>query len=167
MRCLILVAACLVTSASLAKDFYSEGCRDVFTVTNEILAGTPRCDPLAGELPVSAAAAIRIAAKYHSRMMPKGRTTWHVYELGGATLVRAENERWYWIVQFRGLFDFDPHIERRDGELPSGGYSYPGPKTTYNRYPVLMTGQLAPHRPRDPKLPAAIRPVSDNTGNDG
>jgi hypothetical protein len=161
MRCLLLAFTCLACSALLADDFYPEGSDDVFNVTNEILAATPECDPLTDDLPVSATTAIRIAAEYHNKIIPKGRTTWYVFNLAGATLVRSEDNRWYWVVQYRG--HFDPHFEpRADGKLV-GGYSFHGPKITHNRYPVLMNGKLAPHHPRRPKLPTAITPTSDES----
>jgi len=161
MRNLFFFAAYVACSISFADDFHPEGSEDVFTVTQEILAETPKCDPLTGEMPVSAAAAIRVAAEYHNKTIPNGRTTWYVFELAGATLVRAEDDRWYWVVQYRGLFD--PRLEpRADGKL-AGGYSFTGPKRTHNRYPVLMNGKLAPHHPVRAELPTAIRPVSNET----
>lgn len=72
MRCLLFSATYVAYSVSLADDFHPEGSDDVFTVTKEILADTPKCDPLAVEMPISVATAIRVAAEYHNKTIPNG-----------------------------------------------------------------------------------------------
>jgi hypothetical protein len=156
MRFSILVAFVSCFTALLrADDFFPEGADVVFSVTPEILAQTPAWNPLTGQAPVSAADAIRIAAEYHKKIIPSGRTQWYVFDLAGASLVRSDNDRWYWVVQYRAHFDPEKQPSE-DGKLGSG---WIGPKITHNRYPVLFDGKLAPSRPRRPELPAAIRPA--------
>lgn len=153
---LVVFVSCF-TGLLRADDFYPEGSDVVFSITPEILAQTPAWNPLAGQAPVSAADAIRIAAAYHKKIIPSGRTEWYVFDLAGAVLVRSDNDRWYWVVQYRAHFD---PIKRpsKDGMVASG---WIGPKITHNRYPVLFNGELAPSRLRKPKLPAAIRPAEE------
>jgi hypothetical protein len=159
MRLLILGIVAVCHNALLrADDFYPEGSDVVFSVTPEILAQTPAWNPLAGQTPVSAADAIRIAAEYHKKIIPSGRTQWYVFDLAGASLVRSDNDRWYWVVQYRAYFDPEKHPSE-DGKV---GRGWIGPKITHNRYPVLFDGKLAPSRPRRPKMPAAIRPADNN-----
>ncbi|WP_430452249.1 hypothetical protein [Rhodopirellula europaea] len=164
MRFLILVAFLAIANTVLqADDYCPEGSGDVFTVTPEILATTPAWNPLSDEVPVSAATAIRVAATYHNKIIPTGRTEWYVFELAGATLVRSENDRWYWVVQYNARFDPDVKPSK-DGKLVGG---WIGPTISHNRYPVLLNGKLAPSHPRRPELPAAIRPVDEVTPRDG
>ncbi|WDQ15182.1 hypothetical protein [Rhodopirellula sp. P2] len=161
-RQFIAIAFALWLSIVLqADEFHVNGTGDVFTVTAETLAKTPQWDPLVSECPVSVASAIKVAREYHDKAIPEGRTTFHAWQLAGATLVRHEGGHWYWIVQYRGLFDpqFAPS---KDGSL-TGGYTYKGEKTRYNRYPVLLDGRLAPVRLARPPLPAAIKEVKDVT----
>lgn len=151
---LVVIALCL-TSLLRADEFYPEGSDVVFSITPEVLAQTPAWNPLAGPAPVSAADAIRIAAAYHKKIIPSGRTDWYVFDLAGAILVRADNDRWYWVVQYRAHFD----PIRRPSEKGTVSSGWIGPKIAHNRYPVLFNGELAPSRPRKPALPAAISPA--------
>ncbi|MCC9656749.1 hypothetical protein [Rhodopirellula halodulae] len=158
MRYLILVAILAIANTVLQADNYCpEGSDDVFTVTPEILATTPAWNPLSDEVPVSAANAIRVAATYHNKIIPTGRTEWYVFELAGATLVRSENDRWYWVVQYNA--HFDPDVKPpKDGKLVGG---WIGPAISHNRYPVLLNGKLAPSHRRRSSSNFAKNCVSD------
>ncbi|MEM9368151.1 MAG: hypothetical protein AAGD07_19320 [Planctomycetota bacterium] len=155
-RRFITFVCCCCCSYAFSDEFRPAGVNEVFTVTAEVLATTPAYDPLAGPIPVSASTAIRVAAKYHKAQFPGGRSDWYLFELSGATLVRGEHERWYWIVQYRGIFD--PRMPGDPSRRRPGGYASI-PTVVHNRYPVLMTGKLAPRRLRLPRLPAAVTPA--------
>lgn len=153
MRPTITCLLVLLTSSSLqAKQFRPVGSELVFSVTEETLESTPAWKPGAGPIPVSAADAIQIASNFQKRIAPDGRTDTFVFDLAGATLIRSDNDRWYWVVQYRVHFDPVPTPNRI-------GHGWVGPMPKHSRYPVLMNGKLAPHKPIAGKMPAAIQPV--------
>lgn len=139
-------------SSLQAKEFWPVDAKTVFSVTKETLEATPAWNPGAGPIPVSAADAIQIASDFHKRIAPEGRTDSFVFDLAGATLVRSEDDRWYWVVQYRVHFDPLPTPNRV-------GNGWVGPMPKHSRYPVLMNGELAPHKPISAKLPEAVQPV--------
>ncbi|WP_147871142.1 hypothetical protein [Stieleria maiorica] len=149
--CLALLLRC-VCAAEFRVD------RDVFVVKPSILEKTPKWDPSTEDIPLNAAQAMKLGCAYHdSREI--GLFKW---ELSGCTLVREQNRRWYWVVQFRGKFAPSEMMPKMRN--PPIAISYGGPKTLYHRVPVLMNGKLAPRNAGtiDPdRLPAAVRKTED------
>ncbi|MEO9591038.1 hypothetical protein [Rhodopirellula bahusiensis] len=150
----------MLCSSLDAKEFRPVDAKVVFSVTEETLETMPAWTPGSGQLPVSAADAIQIAAAFHKRIAPHGRNDTFVFDLAGATLVRAEKDRWYWVVQYR--VHYDP-VAKRNGI--GGGWVGPMPKQSL--YPVLLNGKLAPHQPISRKMPAAIQPANESGGSEG
>ena len=162
MKTLVFLAlsliACNQTSAA-DHVFTPTGANHRFVVDAALLAKTPRWNPLSEECPVTAAQAIKIAARYHEQIMPNGRSESRTFLLTGAALVACDHDRWFWVVQYEGAFN--PNWPDRRPDDPSGAWI---PVLT-NRYPVLLSGKMPPRTTTGNTLPAAIRQYDGRTDN--
>jgi hypothetical protein len=121
---------------SIAADvFRPRGTVQYFAVDAAVLTNSPKWNPDDDKIQLTATNAIRAATKYHDSLRFTGFSRLHRWSFHRATLMSAGDDRWYWIVTFRG--PYDPTLFKGPG-----GYSYPGARTLYNHYPILMTGGM-------------------------
>ncbi|WP_231753462.1 hypothetical protein [Rosistilla carotiformis] len=136
---IFLIAGLLQAHAS-ADEFEVFGTPTVFTVTPEILARTPTWNAGEEPIPCGIVQAIKVAKTRHEKTVFKGFGDLHAWAFHRAILVSEDENRFYWLVTYKG--PYDPSLFRGPG-----GYSYPDARTRYIHYPVLMNGQLAPELP--------------------
>ncbi|WP_037248944.1 hypothetical protein [Rhodopirellula baltica] len=139
----------LPSTSGVADEFEVYGTPAVFTVTSEILAKTPEWKIGEGPIPCGIGTAIQVAKERHDKTEFGGFGELHAWSYHRAVLVSADDNRFYWLVTYKG--PYDPSLFNGPG-----GYSYPGARTRYIHYPVLMSGELAPERARNDK-PAEYR----------
>ena len=134
------VLALLTMNNVSAQEFYIKGTELSINLDAQSVASTTSWNPCVGTIPVDAGSAIKSASDFHNSMKFDESVkllSWNVHRV---ILVPAENDHWYWIVTFRGTFSL-----KSDGAVQNtklGGYSYSGPKTLYNHYPVLFDGKV-------------------------
>ncbi|TWT94566.1 hypothetical protein [Stieleria varia] len=145
----------LLYGNAVAQEFEVSGTDDVFVINPSILQATPKWDPEFTDIPVGAARAIKIAREYHDNQEFTGFSALFKWEVSGCALVREDDQRWYWIVQFRGQFAPEEMLAKKG--IHAGGGSFPGPKTIFHRIPVLLTGKLTPTK--IDFLPPAVKRV--------
>ncbi|PHQ36629.1 hypothetical protein [Rhodopirellula bahusiensis] len=136
--------ALLLKTHSSADEFKVYGTTTAFSVTPEILAKTPKWNVGEEPIPCDVAKAIQIAKTRHERTKFTGFGNLHAWAFHRAVLVSADENRFYWLVTYKGPYDASLF-------KGPGGYSYPGATTRYIHYPVLMNGQLAPELPPNEK----------------
>jgi len=155
---LIILLGIVLHNEVSCEEYLVRGTNDIFCVTDDAIEATPEWNPETDSIPVSPASAIKLASDYHNKKVFEGFIQYHAWTLAGATLVKHGDTNWYWVVQFRGVFN--PLNKRgNDGSL-IGGYSYAGDKIIYNRVPVLFDGKLATIRRDKPTLPVAMHEVT-------
>ncbi|MEO9592705.1 hypothetical protein [Rhodopirellula bahusiensis] len=130
--------------------FHPNGTASRLTVDTEVLAATPQWKPSDGPIPLSAADAMVVAAKFHESIDFKGLMCLHKWRVDKAILVSSDDDRWFWVVTYRGLID--PSL------LDKTKIANPGPTVLYNHYPVLLDGTIP--KPDSLKGVAIGRPVA-------
>ena len=153
----ILLASASVACAENVTHFYPIGTKVRFTVDSSAFTGTPKWQPGEGRLPLSSNDAIAVAMRYHNSLsFSRSPAEFHRWRLAKAILISHDDEHWYWVVTYKGVFD-----EKLIGKgIPNyGGHSVPGgPKEIYTHYPVLFSGEMPkpfrrqrddPHRPAE------------------
>lgn len=142
---ILTMAITRLHSPAIAEEFEVYGTSTVFTVTSEILAKTPEWKIGDEPIPCAIGTAMQIAKERHDKNEFLGFGKLHAWAYHRAVLVSADDNRFYWLVTYRGPYDASLF-------KGPGGYSYPGARTHYIHYPVLMSGEFAPERVRNDKL---------------
>lgn len=145
------LAVCFLC-APASKEYAIPGTDVRFVVDQEQLAATPTWNPEDTDEPTSARTALRVAKEFHQSLQFKGFYQFFTWSLAGATLVKADANHWYWVVQYRGDWDVEANLKPGEGV----NMSYSGPRTVFLRYPVLMNGKLLRQIPLE-QIPDAFK----------
>ncbi|WP_146534795.1 hypothetical protein [Rubripirellula reticaptiva] len=108
-------------------------------------------------MPLSSEDAIAVAMRYHNSLsFSRSLAQPYRWQFARAILISHDDEHWYWVVTYKGVFDMKL---MGAGHANFGGYSGPSfPKTIFTHYPVLFSGEMPkpvkrqrddPHRPAE------------------